>query len=244
METLTARPPWHNQKQEPHFPHFNTPRAHARVDTGFWRSMVGVMHESLESFTGGVLDTNAFLFQAPKGTILFDAPQGSDRALAERKLDLLVLTHGHFDHVADAAAIIRRHQCPVFMHPLTVQMVKEQDFFKRWGFMLEVEPVEPDALIDEGKHTWLDEPVEVFHIPGHCPGSLCVLIPSIGTVIGGDVLFRGGIGRTDLPGGDHEQLISGIQKKLLPLPDDTVVLPGHGPETTIGRERKSNPYIQ
>jgi len=197
-----------------------------------------------QSFTGGVLDTNAFLFRAPEGNILFDAPQGADAAFAGEKISLLVLTHGHYDHVADAAAIKRRHGCPVFMHGLTVPMVEDAEFFKRWGFQLEVEPVSADQLVDEGQYEWLGEPVEVFHVPGHCPGSLCTLIPSQGVLIGGDVLFQGGVGRWDLPGGDHDALISGIQKSLMPLPDDTRVFPGHGPETTIGSERESNPYIQ
>jgi len=196
-----------------------------------------------QSFTGGVLDTNAFLFRAPEGNILFDAPQGADAAFAGEKISLLVLTHGHYDHVADAAAIKRRHGCPVYMHGLTVPMVEDAEFFKRWGFQLEVEPVSADQLVDEGHHKWLGEPVEVFHVPGHCPGSLCTLIPSQGVLIGGDVLFQGGVGRWDLPGGDHDALISGIQKSLMPLPDDTRVFPGHGPETTIGSERESNPYI-
>jgi len=197
-----------------------------------------------QSFTGGVLDTNAFLFRAPEGNILFDAPQGADAAFAGEKISLLVLTHGHYDHVADAAAIKRRHGCPVYMHGLTVPMVEDAEFFKRWGFQLEVEPVSADQLVDEGQYEWLGEPVEVFHVPGHCPGSLCTLIPSQGVLIGGDVLFQGGVGRWDLPGGDHDALISGIQKSLMPLPDDTRVFPGHGPETTIGSERESNPYIQ
>jgi len=197
-----------------------------------------------QPFTGGVLDTNAFLFRAPEGNILFDAPQGADAAFAGEKISLLVLTHGHYDHVADAAAIKRRHGCPVFMHGLTVPMVEDAEFFKRWGFQLEVEPVSADQLVDEGQYEWLGEPVEVFHVPGHCPGSLCTLIPSQGVLIGGDVLFQGGVGRWDLPGGDHDALISGIQKSLMPLPDDTRVFPGHGPETTIGSERESNPYIQ
>lgn len=199
---------------------------------------------SLTCFTGGALDTNAFLLHAPDGNILFDAPQGADAAFAKEKVDLLVLTHGHFDHVADAAAIKARHGCPVYMHELTVPMVEDPEFFRNWGFQLEVQPVSADLLVDEGKFSWLGEPVEVFHVPGHCPGSLCTFVPSAGILIGGDVLFRGGVGRWDLPGGNHHDIISGIHKKLMSLPDEIVVLSGHGPETTIGRERKSNPYLR
>lgn len=197
-----------------------------------------------DSFTGGVLETNCFFHECPSGNVLFDAPQGSDLAFASRKVDLLVLTHGHFDHVADAAAIKARYKCPVAMHPLTVPMVADRGFFQKWGFQLEVEPVTPDRLIEEGSGEVLGEEVRFFHVPGHCPGSLCIYFPANKVLIGGDVLFHGGIGRWDLPGGDFETLVTGIQEKLLPLPEETQVLPGHGPATTIGREKATNSYIR
>lgn len=197
-----------------------------------------------KTFTGGVLDTNCFFYKAPGGNILFDAPQGSDEAFARERVDLLLLTHGHFDHVADAAAIIKRHGCQTAFHADTVPMVKDRNFFRRWGFELEVEPFAADFLIEEtdtmellGVHT------RVFLIPGHCPGSLCFYLPEEKTVVGGDVLFQDGVGRWDLPGGDREALFDGIRRKLLPLDDDVAVLPGHGPATTIGRERASNPFL-
>jgi glyoxylase-like metal-dependent hydrolase (beta-lactamase superfamily II) len=84
----------------------------------------------------------------------------------------------------------------------------------------------------------------VFEVPGHCPGSLCFYFEEEGALFGGDVLFRGGIGRWDLPGGDHELLITGIVRKILPLPDATKVYPGHGPATTVGRERATNPFLR
>jgi len=195
-------------------------------------------------FTGGPLDTNAFLVEAPGGRILFDAPQGADAAFAKESIALLVLTHGHFDHVADAAAIQKRHQCPVWGHALTAPMVTDREFFRRWGFQLEIEPVPLDALIEEGDSEWLGAAVRIFHVPGHCPGSLCTYFPGGGFLIGGDVLFAGGIGRWDLPGGNYEQLVTGIHSKLFLLPESTTVLPGHGPETTIGSEKSSNPFLQ
>lgn len=197
----------------------------------------------LREFTGGPLDTNAFLVEAPEGHILFDAPQGADAGFSQEKIDLLVLTHGHFDHVADAAAIKARHGCPVWMHALTVPMVSDRDFFRRWGFELEIEPVTADRTLEEGPQEWLGGQVGVFHVPGHCPGSLCLFFPDAGFLIGGDVLFAGGVGRWDLPGGNYEELYSGIHEKLFPLPDATRVFPGHGPPTTIGTEKRSNPYL-
>lgn len=201
------------------------------------------MNPHYEIFTGGPLDTNAILVHAPCGKILFDAPQGADAAFAKLKLDMLILTHGHFDHVSDAAAIARRHRCPVLMHPLTVPMVTDREFFRKWGFALEIEPVKPTELVEEGSRDLLGLPATLFHVPGHCPGSLCTLFPTGKFMVGGDVLFAGGVGRWDLPGGDYDTLLSGIREKLLPLDDNIVVLPGHGPPTSLGRERRSNPFL-
>jgi hydroxyacylglutathione hydrolase len=198
-----------------------------------------------KTFTGGVYETNCFLVEAGDRSILFDAPEGADRHFADEKIGLLVLTHGHWDHVADAAAIKRRHGCSVACHAGTVPMVSEEDFFERHGFPLRVEAVLPDLILQEGKgQTLLGLGVHVLDVPGHCPGSLCFHLPEDGLLVGGDVLFKGGIGRWDLPGGDGELLLHGIRTKVLPLPDETVVLPGHGPSTTIGAEKATNPFLR
>jgi len=196
-----------------------------------------------KDFTGGALDTNCFLYETPIGNILFDAPQGADAAFADTRVDLLLLTHGHFDHVADGAAIIRRHGCKTAFHADTSPMVSDSGFFRRWGFELEIEPFAADFLIEEGPCEFLGGSFRVFLVPGHCPGSLCFFLPAENVLIGGDVLFRGGVGRWDLPGGDREVLMDGIRRKLLTLDDDVTVLPGHGPATTIGRERAGNPFL-
>jgi len=197
-----------------------------------------------KTFTGGMLETNCFLFSAPEGNVLFDAPEDADEAFANERIDLLVLTHGHFDHVLDAAKIVQRHGCRVAFHAETAPMVAEREFFTKLGFPVEIEPVTADFLLDETEETTLlGEKFRIFCVPGHCPGSLCFLVPSEGALVGGDVLFRSGVGRWDLPGGDREILFKGIREKLLPLPDQTIVLPGHGPATTIGRERTENPFL-
>jgi hydroxyacylglutathione hydrolase len=197
-----------------------------------------------KSFTGGVFDTNCFYYGAPKGGILFDAPQQAYSAFTAEKVDLLVITHAHFDHVADAAAIIKHHGCKSAMHPETASMVKDREFFRRLGFELEIEPFEADLLLDEsGPAELLGAPVRIYHIPGHCPGSVCVHLLEEKTIVGGDVLFREGVGRWDLPGGDRDLLLDGIRQKLLPLEDIVTVLPGHGPATTIGWERLHNPFL-
>ena len=117
--------------------------------------------------------------------------------------------------------------------------------FRSFGFALEIEPVEPDFLIEETpKRNFLGTDFEVLEVPGHCPGSLCFFSPTDRLLIGGDVLFAGSIGRGDLPGGDIDLLIDGIRQKLFPLGDDVTVLSGHGPPTTIGRERLTNPFLR
>jgi hydroxyacylglutathione hydrolase len=198
-----------------------------------------------KSFTGGPYETNCFLVEAPGGRVLFDAPEGADARFAGEKVGLLVLTHGHWDHTADAAAVQRRHGCPVVCHAETVPMLMEPDFFERAGFPLRIESLRPDRLVAEGAgQDFLGLTLDVLEVPGHCPGSLCFHDPRGGVLVGGDVLFRGGIGRWDLPGGDGELLLRGIREKIYALPEETVVLPGHGPATTVGEEKVSNPFVR
>ena len=198
-----------------------------------------------KTFTGGPYETNCFLVEAPRGNILFDAPEGSDKQFAGEKVDLLVLTHGHWDHTADAAAVQKRHGCRVVCHSGTVPMVSEQDFFERLGFAWRVEPVVLDGLLAEGRgQDLLGLTTDVLDVPGHCPGSLCFYFPDQSALIGGDVLFHGGIGRWDLPGGNGEVLLRGIREKIFPLPGETVVLAGHGPATTVGEEKATNPFLR
>lgn len=198
-----------------------------------------------EQFTGGVFDTNAFLLRGPAGNVLIDAPQGADLRFASEKIDTLLLTHGHFDHIIDAAAIQRRHGCPVAVHAGSRAMVTEAGFFVKWGFQLEIEPATADIeLVASTGMGFGGLDFTLLEVPGHCPGSICFYLPSEGIVFGGDALFAGGIGRWDLPGGDKELLLAKIHSELLTLPDETVVYPGHGPSTTIGHEKASNPFLQ
>ena len=148
---------------------------------------------------------------------------------------LLLLTHGHFDHVPDVAKIKRRFGCPLGCHADTAPMISDPEFFRSFGFELEIEPVEPDFLIAATPaRDFLGLEMEVLEVPGHCPGSLCFFSRKDKLLIGGDVLFAGGVGRWDLPGGDGDLLFRGIKEKLYPLGDEVTVLPGHGPPTTIG----------
>lgn len=200
----------------------------------------------IDSFRGGAFETNCFFIPQSDGGILIDAPEGSCDWLRQRgiKVSTLLLTHGHIDHVADAAKIKAAHGCRVGYHRDGTAMLTEPGFFRRIGFPWDVEPVTADLLIDETDSLLVDGiDFRVFHVPGHCPGSLCFFSKGDRVLFAGDVLFAGGVGRWDLPGGDRALLISGIIDKLLPLGDDVRVLPGHGPATTLGRERAGNPFL-
>lgn len=200
-----------------------------------------------QTFIGGIFDTNAYLVKARAGEILFDAPTGTLGWLEREKITprLLLITHGHIDHIDDAAKIKKRYDCKVGCHADSVPLISDPDFFKQFGFFLEPEPVEPDFLISEGKsQEFLGSSFDVLLVPGHCPGSLCFFSSEQNLLVGGDVLFAGSIGRTDLPGGNHSELIENIFKKVLILPDQTTILPGHGPETTIGEEKRHNPFLR
>jgi glyoxylase-like metal-dependent hydrolase (beta-lactamase superfamily II) len=196
-------------------------------------------------FTGGSLETNSYLIGCPGGNILVDAPQGSAEAFRGTPVSLLVLTHGHFDHVWDAAEVARIHGCPVAMHPVTEEMLADRGLLRRLGIDLEVEPVKAAFYLGAEKgRDLLGRSFDIHEVPGHCPGSLCFHDHEAGRLYGGDVLFAGGVGRWDLPGGDRDLLLSGIRETILPLPAATIVHPGHGPDTTIGHEKATNPYVQ
>src|SRR3984893_5297807 len=190
-----------------------------------------------ETFCGGIFETNCYLVEARDGACEW---------LQSRHVHvkLLLLTHGHFDHIPDAAKIKRRFNCQVGCHPQTAPMISDPEFFRSFGFELELEPVKPDFLIEETPgRKFLGLEMDVLEVPGHCPGSLCFFSRKDELLIGGDVLFAGGVGRWDLPGGDADLLFEGIKKRIFPLGDNVTVLPGHGPPTKIGTERKTNPFV-
>ncbi len=199
-----------------------------------------------ETFCGGLFETNCYLIHAPEGAILFDAPEGACAWLQDRHVDLklLLLTHGHIDHVQDVAKLKRAFNCPIGCDEVTAPMISDPEFFRKFGFGFDIEPAKPDFFISETRsRNFLGVDFQVLEVPGHCPGSLCFFSRKDELLIGGDVLFAGGVGRWDLPGGDVDLLFNGIRQKLYPLGDEVTVLPGHGPPTKIGTERLTNPFV-
>jgi hydroxyacylglutathione hydrolase len=200
----------------------------------------------ISTFTGGIAATNGYVLDAPEGKLLIDAPEGFCQWLQTRQIKpaALVLTHQHFDHVMDVAAIQATFGCPVYAWaPYSQNLTLELLFGMVSGMEMSVKPYSVDQTLAAGETIrlvgldWL-----ISHIPGHSEDSICLYNKETATLFAGDVLFNGSIGRTDFPGGSTETLVSGIHRDLWPLPDATRVFPGHGEPTTIGTERLKNPF--
>lgn len=212
----------------------------------------------VDIFTGGLFQTNGYLLTLPEGQILVDAPEGVADWLDRRgaRPGVLLLTHQHHDHVVDAAAVRSRFGCPLWAcSPRDPGLTLESLLQDIGGFDFTLEPFPVDRLLEsESAIRPAGIPLRILHVPGHSPDSLCFHwqpgaageeAGAAGSplLFGGDVLFRGSIGRTDFPHGDHELLLAGIRKSLYTLPGDTRVFPGHGPETSIALERATNPFV-
>ncbi len=160
------------------------------------------------------------------------------------KVVLLVNTHAHIDHVLGNQFVLDTYKVPFLLHEADLPTLRAvPTYASNYGFP-QYRPAEPTgSLAASTPVKFGGTELEVRFAPGHAPGHVVFYHAPTATVIGGDVLFQGSIGRTDLPGGDHATLISSIKSQLLTLPDNTTVYPGHGPATTVGQERRTNPFL-
>jgi len=157
----------------------------------------------------------------------------------------IVITHAHIDHIGGAQKLKQATGAPVYMNPNDVELQKMLDVQAAWLGMQPPEAVSIDVDAKDGDRLVMGATeFHVLHTPGHTQGSISLWIPGEKKLVAGDTLFRDSIGRTDLPGGDGKQILRSIHSKLLPLPEDTVVVPGHGDQTTIGREKRFNYFLQ
>lgn len=194
--------------------------------------------------------TNTWLLwdEDSREAFLIDPAAPSEELLArinelQLRVTLIVNTHGHADHIGGNAWFKSALGAPIFIHPADATMLTDNrlNFSEYMGQPLKLGPA--DNLAKDGQVLQLGKcSVKVIHTPGHTPGCICLLADKF--LISGDTLFELSIGRTDFPGGSHAQIVDSIKTKLYTLPDDTIVFPGHGPRTSIGLEKKSNPFVR
>lgn len=204
----------------------------------------------LDSLPTGPLEVNCYIIgcEETKKAAVIDPGGHVDRILQrldkhQLKAVMIINTHGHFDHVGgnrelldatDAELIIHRDDCPI--------LERAGEHAAAYGLQVESSPAPTRELVGGETIPLGNLSLQVIHTPGHSPGGVCLYVND--SLVVGDTLFAGSIGRTDLPGGDHQLLINGIKEKLLPLPETTKVYPGHGPMTTIGQEKLYNPFLR
>jgi hydroxyacylglutathione hydrolase len=196
----------------------------------------------------GPLEENCYLIRTPSGAgVLIDPGDDAGQILgmvkaSESAPSAIVLTHAHFDHVGAVQAVREALGIPVWLHSDALeQFANAATNAARWGFQI-AQPAPPEHPLGLGRSSFGDLELTGLFTPGHAPGHVA-LYSSHGFVISGDALFRGTVGRTDIPGGDHALLIERIRSELMTLPSDTMVFPGHGSETTIGAEARGNPHL-
>lgn len=206
----------------------------------------------LETFPVGPLQCNCTLLgdEETREAIIVD-PGDEITRIHRRLTDLgltlkqILITHAHIDHVGGALKLKALTGAPIYLNEADLPLLTMMSAQAAW---LGIEPpatAPPDEALNDGRRVGLENyPAQVIHTPGHTQGSICLHFAPLKMVLAGDTLFAGSIGRTDLPGGNYNQIIDSIRSRLLTLPDETKVVPGHGPATSVGAERRTNPFLK
>lgn len=207
----------------------------------------------VDLLTVGMFASNSYVVSCEKTNeaVIIDAGDEGDRIVEHVKaknldVKLLVLTHGHIDHVSAVPEVVEALQIPVAMHRDEIPLYERVDYQATLFGLQNPGTVPVKRLLADGEKIEFGElTARVLHSPGHSPGGILIAFddPAPPRVFVGDVLFQGSIGRTDLMGASHPQMMKTLKDIILSLPDDMVVYPGHGPDTTIGIERRSNPFL-
>jgi hydroxyacylglutathione hydrolase len=198
----------------------------------------------------GDLQTNCYVLgdEKSKEGVVIDPggdPEEIEKVIEKEKLNIkyIILTHGHADHIAALTELKKRTNALILIHPADADMLVDPTYNLSSFTGENLICPEADRLLDEGDKVEVGAfELEVLHTPGHSPGGISLLAD--GMIFTGDALFYQGIGRTDLPGASHSELLHSIKTKILTKPDDTVIYPGHGPDTTVGEEKKHNPWVR
>jgi glyoxylase-like metal-dependent hydrolase (beta-lactamase superfamily II) len=207
-------------------------------------------HVFIETVPVGITQTNCYVVGCEEsGEGLVIDPGGDGDAIlcvierAALSVQIVVNTHGHFDHIGANGEVVRATGARLAIHPGDAPMLRLGGGAALFGLPVQPSP-EADLKLFHGQVIRVGElSLEVLHTPGHSPGGVSLYLEAQGVAFDGDLLFAGGVGRTDLPGGSWETLERSIREVLFALPDETVLYPGHGPATTVGRERRSNPWL-
>ncbi|WP_404453007.1 MBL fold metallo-hydrolase [Virgibacillus necropolis] len=204
----------------------------------------------IKSMSLGPLGTNCYLIYNGSDAIIID-PGGDADVIIDYLNNksytpiAILLTHAHFDHIGAVDHLRRTYNIDVYLHGNEKDWLEDPKL--NGSILFTPEPISINSAeheLTEGRMQIKSFAFEVLHTPGHSPGSVCFVFKESGIIIGGDVLFNQGVGRTDLPGGNMEQLMESIRTKLYTLDNHMTVYPGHGPETTIGNEKQVNPFIK
>lgn len=206
----------------------------------------------IHTLPAGPISTNSYLLvdETRREALLIDAPQDVwddvDPVLRQTRSRLvaLLITHGHWDHTGDAGRIQQRG-VPLYAHEADRLLLEQPEVMHMFSLPgLKMPPARLEHVITQGQRLELaGQHIEVRHVPGHCAGNVLFYFAALGAAFVGDALFHRGIGRYDLPGGSFETLERSIRTQIYSLPANTVVYPGHGPETTVGEEMANNPYV-